>query len=218
MSQVTVTTTTTTPPVTVLCSRASFRNMNYDGCNLCVPNNIRSTWCGLATQLILRGTMRGYVGCTTMPQQQQLPVPDASSDTFQPCHGSSTGECFLWELSLPLILISCVCVSYGVCFQVPIWLPFLPVGSQPWRLQHHHDPLVYSLGKHIWLLVMVCGLCWEFTKWPATPTALSRGSLMLHIQLPPNHFMNIEGYMDLWVWQRVTWSFSLPNLVGMALF
>ena len=85
MSQATVnTTTTTTQSVTIVCS----------GAPITVTVTMASTFVGQRTldqhnvvlppQLILRATIKGYVGPTTVPQPQQ---PQS-----QLCHGSSTGD------------------------------------------------------------------------------------------------------------------------------
>ena len=68
MPQVAVTTTTTTSPVTVVCSRASFITMTVDHfCGTYLVQTISGQHdMVLLTQLILRDTVRGSVGLTTI--------------------------------------------------------------------------------------------------------------------------------------------------------
>ena len=73
----------------------------------------------LLAQLILRHTMKGSVGLTTMPVTTPS-VPDAFSGVFQLCHRSSTGE---FSFHLPLIHMLVSLMVFAFYFQIPMWLP-----------------------------------------------------------------------------------------------
>ena len=80
-----MTTTATIPPVTVTCSRVSLLTTTVT----LAPTFVDQTKLGqhdvaLLPQLISRDTLRGFVGLTTMPQQQQpwSQIPSQAHDNY----------------------------------------------------------------------------------------------------------------------------------------
>ena len=57
-----------------------------------------------------------------------------------------------------------------------------------------HNPMEYTFGRHMCLLVMVCVPCQYFTKWLLLLVLWVGGSFMLLIQLFPSHSINIVGH------------------------
>ena len=172
----------------------------YTGFHLCGPNNIRSAWCGSAATVDSKGTQWGILLASTILWQQQ-PQSQMLSDICQLCHGSLPSEFSLSELSLLLIHMSYFGICYGVyfCFWVLMWLPNSSVGAQL-----------------LCLLVMLCGT--QGVHWvAASPTASSRESFILLIQLPPQPFHQSNGHTALGTQQKITWSFHLPYIVGRGL-
>ena len=74
-----------------------------------------------------------------------------------------------------------------------------------------------TFGRHIYILVMVCGPHQEYTEVSAPSTALSRGGFMLLIQLFLSHFTYMVEHLALGAGQRVTRSLCLPCMVEMGL-
>ena len=66
MSQVTITNTTTTPSMTAVCSRTTLITKMV----MLAPTSVGQTTLGQPPQLILKDTVKGSVGLTTMQQQQ----------------------------------------------------------------------------------------------------------------------------------------------------
>ena len=133
MSQVTVTTTTTTAAVTV-CSRVIFKTMMV----MLSSNSLGKTMSGQhdvvwPLQLILKDTVRGSVGLTTMLQQQQSQsqIPSQAYANYAMGHPLVS---FSFRVEHPTnslchLLVSVMVFTFS--FQVPIWFLCSPVGAQP---------------------------------------------------------------------------------------
>ena len=74
---------------------------------------------------------------------------------------------------------------FPFCCHVNLW-QLQPLGLQ------HLSLLEYTLGRHMTLLVMICGPCQECIKWLLLP-ALSRLRLVLLITLSPQQFQQHGG-------------------------
>ena len=138
----------------------------------------------LHLQLILSDTMRHYVGLITLSQQQpqsQIPSqacanyamgPSQVSFSFRvetPTNAYAVCWCLLW------------CLLFAFRFQwgcnVHQW------GLKHWAW-HHWSPLEYILGRHMYLLVMVCDPCQECTKWLCLPLLWLGGASCYSFSFP----------------------------------
>ena len=105
-----VTAITTTVPVTVVCFRFITHWYDcYNGCNLCGHSSIESAWYSSATTADPEGHNRDTVVALPLCCSINSISPRCLSGICQFCHGSSSDEFSLSELSLPLI-------HYGVCW------------------------------------------------------------------------------------------------------
>ena len=123
------TATITTPPVTVVCSGASPITMAV---TMAPPLGIAASGqhdVVLPPQLILSGLLRCSINLTTATTS----VLDAFSSLCQLCNWSSPSKFSLSELSLHEFIVLYVGACYGICFQVPMWLPCSPMGAQALR-------------------------------------------------------------------------------------
>ena len=108
--------------------------------------------------------------------------------------------CLLWCL-LSAVTFPCGCLVHK--WKINGW------GS------HHHNSLEYILGRHVCLLVMVCGPCQDY-RVAAPPIALSRGSFMLLIQLSPSNSIHMVWHIAFGL-SRIIQSLYLPCMLEMGL-
>ena len=123
-----------------------------------------------------------------------LPLCHSSTNLVcQLCHGSSLGELSLSELSLPLIhYVGCWCLPYCLlsAFRFLCGCHAQQWGLNCWGL-HCQNTMGYTLGRLIFLLVIVCDPCQECPEWLLPPL------LLLLIQLPPSHSIYMVGHKAL---------------------
>ena len=124
----------------------------------------------------------------------------------------SLSELSLWKF---LIVFWCLLWCLLSAFRIPCgWL------VHQWQLNHwgfrHQNPLEYTTGRHVSLLMMVCGPCQECSKWLFLLLLQEGGSFMLPIQLSSSHSIHMMGHTALGP-RRVTQSIHLPYMVGMDL-
>ena len=173
-----VTSTTTTPPMTVVC--CIYHYHCYNGSHLCGPNSIRSSWCGSAAKIDLAGHNKGSCWHHHCATATTTAVRHTFSDVCLLCHGSSTGESSVSELSFPLIHYVGVC--YSVCFLLlgSNVAAMFTNGAQPMGFAPLQSFRAY-LGEHMCLLVMVCCPYQKCTEWLLLPLLWVGGSFMLVI-------------------------------------
>ena len=96
----------------------------------------------LPPQLILRDTVRDSVGLTTVPQQQQYASPTLGS--------SQVSYLFQGQVFHQFITLY-VGVCYGIysCFQVPMWQPCLPMGTQSLGFAPLQPFILYPLEAYV---------------------------------------------------------------------
>ena len=77
-----------------------------------------------------------------------------------------------------------------------------------------HKFMDHTLGRHMFLPVMVCGQGQACTKQLLLLLLWVGGSFMLLIQLSPSHSIYMVGHKACWTEQRVTWFPYLPYMAG----
>ena len=184
-----MTTATTTPPLTIVCSEASHITMTVMLAAVSV-SQITSGQQGvdLPQQLILRDTIRVMLALLICHSNNDL-SPRCLLSIFQLCHWSSAVK-FLFQGWASQWFMSCVGVCYSVCFMLsgPMWLSCSPNGGLNHWVFYHCNLLKFTLGRHIYLMVIVCGPHQECTKWLFFPLPQVAG-IMLLTKLSPSHMM-----------------------------
>ena len=167
----------------------------------------------LPPPLIPMVTMRGAVGPATLLQQQQ---PQGQMHSLMYANytiGSPQVSFSLSELSLPPIsLFWCLLWCFLSTFRSPCCCHVHQWGLNHWG-SHHHNPLVYTCGRQICILVLVHGLCPKCVKC-LLPTLLEvGGSFMLLTQMSFSLFINMAGHTALGP-NGVTYSPTFPTWQG----
>ena len=160
MSQVTVITTTTSPLVTVLHFRASLINVTVTMAPTTVAKQQWVSMMWFCHHRWLQGTQWGVVLASLLccsnilnPRILLRHMPNVpwvlhrwvfSFRVEHPTDSYVMSWCVLWCL-----------------------LSYLR-GLNHWGLQHHH-PSEYAYGRHMYPLLLVCGLHQEYTEWLLLP-------------------------------------------------
>ena len=160
----------------------------------------------------------GVIGLASVPQQQPPSLVPLQAYANYAMGSPQVGFFFRVEPPTILYIISLVSVLVSaVYFQVPCWMPYSPMGPQPFGFA----PL-QPLGVYPWQAYVQPG----DGHWPipgmhrvaAPSTMLSRENLMVLNQLFPSHPIYMVGQTALGAWQGVTQSVCLPYMVGRDLF
>ena len=194
----------TTPPVNVVSSGvSSVSSVTMATSLMGLPTMLGQHDVVLPPPLTPRGSA-GVLGHASVPQQQS-----PSSMPHQACanyamSSPQVGVFFRLEPSTVLYITCLVSVLVSAFyFQVPCWMPYSPLGSQPLGFA----PL-QPLGVYPWQAYVQPGnghqptACMHRVAGPST--TLCMGSLMLPNLLFPSHPIYMGGHTALEAWQRVT--------------
>ena len=138
----------------------------------------------LLPQLIPSCIMRGSVGLTTVPQQQQPQSQMPSQVYINYAMGPSQVN-FLLQVSVPRIynvIYWCLLVCLLSAFRFPCVCHVYPSGL------NNFNPPEYTHGKYMCLLVMMNGPCHECTKWLHISLLQVEGNFLLLTQLSNQTF------------------------------
>ena len=166
----------------------------------------------LSPQLIVRDTVRGFVGLTATSS-----VLDAFSGICKLCSESSSGEISLSELSLPLIPYVCAC--YDVCFLLSSFhvADMLMNGGSTVGACIAATLWSIPLERHVYLLVMVCGQCQECSVWLRLPLLQVGGASSYSFSCP--QLFHLYGGVQIWGPVRGTPDpFTFPTWKGWVVF
>ena len=160
---------TTTPLVTFVCSRVSPIIITYNGSTSVALAAFGQHDVPVPPQLTLKDIIRCSVGHYQSDAAATTTVPDAFSGICQLCHESFSSEFSLSELSLPLINYISAC--YGVCLLLlgSHVAAMLTNGGWLIRVSQSHNPMQYTHGRYMCLLVMAHGPYKECIKWLFPP-------------------------------------------------
>ena len=145
---------------------------SYSCCHLYGPDNIRSARCGSAATVDSEGCYEGF----SWPHQYAAATTTSILDALR--HMATMGPPhlgFSFRVEPPTILMSCWCLLWVLLCMLFSCL-FNIRGLNHWGLQHC-SPSGFTLGKHISLLVMVCGTCQECIEWLLCPLPWVGGAL-----------------------------------------
>ena len=177
-----VSASTTASSQTVVCSRASPIRLTMASTSVGL-----AVWCGSATTLDLEGHSEDFWWPPHCATAATTSLTDAFPCICQLCHGSSSGELSLSALSL-LWIHYVVCWGLLCCllftFRFPCDCHVHQWGLNCWGLLCCNCRQ-YTLGRHMFLLMMVCSPCQECTECLILPLLQEGGGFMLLIQLSP---------------------------------
>ena len=167
---------------------------------------------------LMQKCLGGVIGLASVPQQQPPSLMPLLAYANYAMGSPQVGffyrvglHTFLYIICLVSILVS------ALCFQVPSWLPYYPMGAQPlgcaplqpfgvypWPAYVQPDDGHRSMpGMH---------------RVAAPSTTLRRGSLLLLGLLFPDHPIYMVGHTALRAWKRVTQSLCLSYMMGRVFF
>ena len=162
-------TMTTTPPVTVVCSSTTSLLMPVTMAPILMGHPATSGQHDvvLLPSLTLRNS-GGVVGLATVlqqPPQSQMPLQACANYVMGPLQ-----VVFSFRVEPPTIFLYVLVfvMVYALCFQVPFWMPYSPMGFNHWGL-HHCNPFELTYGRHKCNLSMVIGPLQECTEWLLPP-------------------------------------------------
>ena len=136
----------------------------------------------LVSPLALRDS-RGVVGLATVLQQQpqsEMPLQASANYTMGPLQ---VGCSFRVEPPTTFLYVLVSVLVYAFCFQVPYWIPYSlmesqPLGFAPLQL------LELTGGRHMCNLMMVIGPYQECTEWLLPPVLQVGGAFCYSIRCP----------------------------------
>ena len=113
----------------------------------------------LLLQLISRDMIRGSVGLTTMPQQEQPQFHKPVKAYANYVMGSHVSF-FFQNWSSHLLHYVCNFMVFTFCFQIPMWLPYSPMVAQPLQLAAPQLFRVYPWQAY----VLPCAGPWQLPR------------------------------------------------------
>ena len=162
----------------------------------------------LTPQLILRDTMRGAVGLTTVlqPQHSQSQMPSQAYGNYVMGYPRGSFLFQSWAFHSFIMLYVGAFYGFDFCFQVPMWLPCSPMGAEllgfavlhlwgEYPLQAYvpsHDGPCQEYTKLLFLPLLWVGgaSCTSFSWLPAIP-------LYIGAYIPPSDTVNSESVMSV---------------------
>ena len=158
----------------------------------------------LVLPLILRNTMRGSVGLTTL-LQQQLPWSQMPSQVYS-SYATDTPQVsfFSQNWASHWFIVLYVGAHYGVCFLLSGFhvTPMLTNGGSTVGVCKAVN-LGYILSRHMCLLMMVCGPHQESTEWLLLPLLQVRGASCYL-------FSCLSAIPSIW-WGIQLWRYSMES-------
>ena len=153
--------TMTAPPVTVVCTSALSLTMNVTMAHAVMGLPVTLDQHDVVLPSTTACKRHGMCCWPCYCVAAAALVPDASSGICPLCYGSSTGKVLSFRVELHLPVCLCMLVSssvvYAFCFQVPWWVPYLPMGAQLIVVCTTAALSEHTHGRHVCILVMVIG-------------------------------------------------------------
>ena len=143
-------------------------------------------------------------------------VPGAISGLSYLCHGSSSGDIFFILEPLTGLFTLVFVTVFVFCSEIPMWLPFSPIGFWPLGFTPPQPSGVYPWQTY----VPSDAVLWSMSGGPLSScscTALSKGCLMLLTHLSSCHSISMVEHTTLGVQQRVAQSQHFPYMVWRGL-